>query len=115
MKHIKEFKINEDFIQITSDDDFEKTYLNKSDKLTFDQLLQNPTFIDIYSNLMDTDSFEWFKDLGKTGDLTYEVSHGTINVYFTDASKANSLFLIGKALGAEEVSLENDHVRWWFD
>jgi len=89
-----------------------------SGRLTFKQLLENPTFQDYYEWEMNQDGFDMFKDLfGDNDSLSYEVSgdRGVIIIYWTDKSILDDLMYVVKKLGAEEVTVQKDHIRLWFD
>ena len=99
MKHIKEFKLNED-------------YSNK--RLTFEELLDNSDFQDIYDNMMDQDGFGMFEDLYGTDDsLTYEVNGRVILIYTKNFTE--DLISAVKSLGADDAIIQDDHIRCWFD
>ena len=79
-------------------------------------MLEDSDFQDIYENLMEPDGFEMFKqEFGSNDSLSYEINGSSLLIYFTDKNILEDLQSACKYLGADEITLQDNHIRCWFD
>lgn len=110
MKHLKGFKLfNEELYPIG-------THMDSGKRLSFKELLDDSDFQDIYENLMEPDGFEMFKqEFGLNDSLSYEINGSSLLIYFTDKNILEDLQSVCKYLGADEITLQDNHIKCWFD